>query len=115
MRKPGKGADLAPFTTRPAGETLGDTKGRRHADLTMADAFGCYAVPSLAAGPSPPRQPERRQLTHDHDHEVAYVSVGAKAIRHRLTPKGSTHPSQPVDHGRTKHARCHGLTRGTAN
>jgi hypothetical protein len=25
------------FTTRPAGETLGDTKGRTDADLTMAD------------------------------------------------------------------------------
>ena len=68
----------------PAGETLDRTKGRRHADLTMADTLRCYAAPSLAAGPSPPRQPERRQLTHDHDHEVAYVSVGAKAIRRRL-------------------------------
>jgi hypothetical protein len=32
-----KGADLLPFTTRPSGETLGDTKGRTDADLTMAD------------------------------------------------------------------------------
>jgi hypothetical protein len=30
------------------------------------------------------RQPERRQLIHDHDQQVAYVSVGAKAIHRRL-------------------------------
>ena len=73
-----------PFTTKPSGETLDRTKGRRHADLTMADTFGVTPLPSLAAGLSPPQQPERRQLTHDHDHEVAYVSVGAKAIHCRL-------------------------------
>jgi hypothetical protein len=39
-RKPQKGADLAPFTTMPAGETLDRTKGRRHADMTMADTIG---------------------------------------------------------------------------
>ena len=37
---PGKGADLALSQTTPAGETLDRTKGRRHADLTMADTTG---------------------------------------------------------------------------
>ena len=29
-----------PFHNQPSGETLDRTKGRRHADLTMADTFG---------------------------------------------------------------------------
>jgi hypothetical protein len=43
------------------------------------------------------------------------VSVGTKATRHRLTPKGSTNPTGPQTHGRTKHALCQGLTRAIAN
>lgn len=41
----------------------------------MADPSPGYAATSLAPGPSPPWQPERRQITHP---EVAYVSVGAR-------------------------------------
>lgn len=52
----------------------------------MADPHPGYAAPSLAPGPSPPRQPERRQITPT---EVAYVSVGA---RHPSHPISSTRP-----------------------
>ena len=52
----------------------------------------CYAASSLA--PSPPRQPERRQLTHDHDQEVAYRQCGRQG--HPPTPgNGLTNPIRP--------------------
>ena len=59
-----------------------------HADVTMADTQPCYAASSLAAGPSPLRQPERRQLTHDHDHEVEYRQRGRQAPP---APSGKPH------------------------
>jgi hypothetical protein len=65
-----KGADLA-LTTWPADEMLDGTKGRTTRRFDYGGHHRCYAASSLAAGPSPLRQPERRQLTHDHDHEVA--------------------------------------------
>ena len=64
------------------GDLLATAAESRHR-LNEASRQG-YAAPSLATGPSPPRQPERRQLTHDHDQQAAYASVGAKAIHRRL-------------------------------
>jgi hypothetical protein len=70
-----------------------------HADVTMADTQPCYAASSLAAGPSPLRQPERRQLTHDHDHEVEYRQRGRQAPP---APSGKPHAEpQPTATGRS--------------
>lgn len=66
----------------------------------MADRTG-YAVSSLAPGPSPPRQPERRQMTQPH--EVAYISVGARhppSSQPNLKPRSAgTPPGCPPRHG----------------
>ena len=70
-----------------------------HADVTMADTQPCYAASSLAAGPSPLRQPERRQLTHDHDHEVEYRQRGRQAPP---APSGKPYAEpQPTATGRS--------------
>jgi hypothetical protein len=74
------------------------TKDRTHADLTMADT-SVLRRPSVAAGPSPPRQPERRQLTHDHDQEVAYRQCGHQGHPPPTQGKGSTNPTRPQTTG----------------
>jgi hypothetical protein len=99
-----------PFPTAAGSATL---EGRRRAGsnavCAMADPTG-YAEPSLAPGPSPSQQPERRQMTHTHD-EVAYISVGARppdSTQHttrsrfqRQLPTGDNAPRTPNDLTRT--------------
>jgi hypothetical protein len=57
----------------------------------------CYAAPSLAAGPSLPRQPERRQLTHDRDQEVAYRQCGHQGHPPPTHTKGLNKSNRPAD------------------
>jgi hypothetical protein len=71
----------------------------------------------LAADPSPPRQPEPRQLTHDHDQEVAYRQWGAKAIHPRAGPaadhlRGEDHnvPPAPANASYKQQQDNHGVT-----
>ena len=53
---------LHPFTIPVGGVRLEPTKGRIRCRLGYGGPKG-YAVSSLAPGPSPSRQPERRQMT----------------------------------------------------
>ena len=51
----------------------------------MADPTRGYAAPSLAPGPSPPRQPERRQITHR-------GCIRQRGRQAPVTPSSSTRP-----------------------
>ena len=64
---------------------------------TMADPAGGYAAPSLAPGPSPSRQSERRQMT--------MINTGRIRQRGRPAPipnptaqAPQRQPTQPMEH-----------------
>ena len=92
------------FTTSPAGETLDGTKGWT---TRRSDYGGHLSVTPLLAwrpGLRQLRQPERRQLTRDHDHEVAYRQRGRPGTpKHLKTGDKSNRPSHhgPVTRAHT--------------